>query len=165
VAAARFARRGVLIEEANMTNVSHSIQTMAAVLALLFFTFTGPLNAQEAKAPEAAWQTVISGQIEAFRAGDGVTALSFAGSGFQGRYSNPDVFISDIARSGYAPIVNSRSHSFGSFDKLNETVVMQMVKFVGPDQLLYEAIYQMALEKDGWRVQGVALKQQEGISV
>jgi hypothetical protein len=138
---------------------------MAAVLALLLFALAAPLKAEDAITPEAAWQEVISGQIEAFRAGDGVTALSFAGAGFQGHYSDPDVFISDIARSGYEPIVRSRSHSFGGFDKLNEALVMQLVKFVGPDQMLYEAMYQMALEKDGWRVQGVALKQQEGVSV
>lgn len=146
-----------------MGDLSYSIQ--AAILALLFYTFAGPVKAEHVTAPAAAWQAVISGQVEAFRAGDGATALSFAGTGFRGRYSDPDLFLSEIARSGYEPIVHSRSHSFGSFDRLNEALVMQMVKFVGPDLLLYEAIYQMALEKDGWRVQGVALKQQEGISI
>ena len=36
---------------------------------------------------------------------------------------------------------------------------------VGNDQSLYEAFYQLAEEKDGWRVQGVQLVKQAGMGV
>lgn len=148
-----------------MTGVSRSFYGLVLALVLLLVGFAAPLRAQDAAAPEAAWQAVITGQIEAFRAGDGAAALSFAGAGFRARYTDPNAFVVDIARSGYAPIVASRSHSFGKFDKVSDTIVMQVVRFVGPDQMLYEGLYQLMLEKDGWRVAGVALKKQDGLSV
>lgn len=109
----------------------------------------------------------MTGQIEAFRAGDGEAALSFAGAGFQTQFDGkPEAFIAAIATAGYAPIVESRSHSFGTFDKVSDTSVLQVVKFVGPNQTLYEAVYQLADEPDvGWRVQGVALRKQDGIAI
>ncbi|MET3898354.1 hypothetical protein ABIB57_002303 [Devosia sp. UYZn731] len=134
------------------------IMALALLLALVF-----PAQAQESDAP---WQATVTGQIEAFRAGDGVAALDFAAAGFKAQFTDPNVFIKAIAASGYGPIVASRSHSFGDFTKVSDTVVMQVVKFVGPDQGLYEALYQLVDEPDvGWRVQGVVLKKEAGIGV
>lgn len=119
-----------------------------------------------AQVDEAPWQASVTGQIEAFRAGDGVAALDFAAAPFKAQFSDPNAFIKAIAAAGYGPIVASRSHSFGDFTKVSDTVVMQVVKFVGPDQSLYEALYQLVDEPDlGWRVQGVALKKEAGIGV
>ena len=42
---------------------------------------------------------------------------------------------------------------------------MQIVRIVGPDQQLYEALYQMLMEPDGWRVEAVSMKKAEGLSV
>ena len=61
--------------------------------------------------------------------------------------------------------MDSRSHSFGTFQKLGDKAVVQEVKFVGNDQKLYEAFYQLAEEPDGWRVQGVQLIKQNAIGV
>jgi len=148
-----------------MTSVLRSFQLMAMAFALLLIALAVPARAQDAAAPEVAWQAVVTGQINAFRVGDGAAALGFAGAGFKTRYSDPDAFVVDIARSGYAPIMTSVSHSFGKFDKIDEKTVMQVVKFVGPNQTFYEALYQLGLEADGWRVEGVALKQSADISV
>ena len=119
------------------------------------------------RADEAEWQASVTGQIEAFRASDGVAALSFAGEGFRTQFEGkPEAFIVAITASGYGPIVASRSHTFGTFDKVNETSVLQVVKFVGPDQSLYEAVYQLVKEPDqGWRVLGVALRKEAGIGI
>ena len=137
---------------------------MIFALAMMVLALVSPSLAQTDDAP---WQTAVTGQIEAFRAGDGEAALSFAGAGFQTQFGEkPEAFIAAIAAAGYAPIVESRSHSFGTFDRVSETSVLQVVKFVGPNQSLYEAVYQMADEPDvGWRVQGVALRKQEGIAI
>ena len=134
------------------------IMAWALLLALVF-----PAQAQESDAP---WQATVTGQIEAFRAGDGVAALDFAAAGFKAQFTDPNDFIKAIAASGYGPIVASRSHSFGDFTKVSDTVVMQVVKLVGPDQGLYEALYQLAEEPDvGWRVQGVALRKEPGVGI
>ena len=121
--------------------------------------------AESMEAPEAAWQDVISMQIQAFRDGDGLVALSFAGAGFQAAYQDPNRFYADIVNSGYAPLVQSRSHSFGAFQRVGEVGVMQLVTIVGPDQHLYSAIYQLSREPDGWRVQGVQLTEEQGIGI
>lgn len=133
-------------------------------VAMMLAALVVPAWAQDDAAP---WQATVSGQIEAFRAQDGATALTFAGQGFRTQFEGqPEAFYAAIIALGYQPIVDSRSHSFGAFDKISDTVVMQVVKFVGPDQGLYEALYQLADEPDeGWRVQGVALRREEGVGI
>ena len=132
-------------------------------LALTMMALVVPAAAQDDAAP---WQATVTTQIEAFRASDGVAALDMAGAAFKAQFEDPDLFVAAIAASGYGPIVTSRSHSFGTFDRVSDTQVLQVVRFVGPDQALYEAVYQLSNEPDvGWRVQGVALRKEAGIGV
>jgi hypothetical protein len=135
-----------------------------ALLAGLLLLAVTPVLGQDA-APEAAWQKVISSQIEAFRQGDAPEAFAYAGAGFQSSFPNAMAFFEAIIGSGYAPIMTSKTHSFGAFERLGETAVVQVVKFVGPNQELYEAIYQLSQEPEGWRVQGVQLNSPNGLGV
>ena len=125
-------------------------------------------QAQDAAAPAVAiepWQSVITSQIEAFRAKDAPGAFQYAGAGFQVAFPTAEAFFGAIVGSGYAPIMESRSHSFGEFKKMGDKAVVQEVKLVGNDQSLYEAFYQLAEEENGWRVQGVQLMKQPGMGV
>ena len=131
--------------------------------ALMILALGLPAAGQSNDTP---WQATVTAQIEAFRASDGAAALDMASQAFKAQFEDPDLFVAAIAASGYAPIVTSRSHSFGTFDKVSKTQVLQVVRFVGPDQTLYEAVYQLTDEPDvGWRVQGVALRKEAGIGV
>jgi hypothetical protein len=103
------------------------------------------------------WQDVITGQIEAFRKGDGKTALGYAGAAFQKTFADPDTFMISIAASGYGPIFTSVSHSFGRFTQPDANSVVQVVELIGPRQESYEAIYALGKEAGGWRVEGVEL--------
>ena len=98
----------------------------------------------------AAWQSVITGQIDAFRKGDSAGALSFAGAMFQKTFTDPSMFMVAIAQSGYIPIFTSVSHSFGTFTQPDALTVVQVVELVGPKQELFEAIY--ALAKEAFRL-------------
>jgi hypothetical protein len=69
---------------------------MRVVLALAFMLLTLMLPAQ-AQSEEQAWRAVVSGQIEAFRAGDGEAALGFAGAGFRQQFSDPEVFLAAMS--------------------------------------------------------------------
>lgn len=133
------------------------------MLGMLFLALTMPASAQS----DMPWQATVTGQVEAFRAADGETALTFAAEAFRTQFEGrPDVFLAAIAASGYAAIVESRSHSFGEFNKVSDTQVLQEVNFVGPDQSLYSALYELADEPgEGWRVQGVALKREAGVAI
>ena len=138
---------------------------MRLLLALaLVMTLLLPGAAQEDAAP---WQTTVTRQIEAFRAGDSGTALALAGAVFRSQFDGqPEAFYAAILATGYQPVVQSRSHSFGDFSKLTDSFVVQVVLLVGPDQGLYEALYQLADEPDeGWRVVGVVLHRQAGIGI
>mgnify|MGYP003120745322 CR=1 FL=1 len=123
-----------------------------------------PSAAQDEAAP---WQATVTGQIEAFRAVDGAAALALAGVGFRTQFEDqPEAFYAAILASGYGPVAQSRSHSFGDFNRISETTVAQVVRLVGPDQGLYEALYQLEDEADqGWRVIGVMLRREAGVGI
>ncbi|HEV2514610.1 MAG TPA: DUF4864 domain-containing protein [Devosia sp.] len=151
-----------------MGSFATTLKLLLAVV-LTAFLMVGPgARAQdqpaEAVAPEP-WQSVIDSQIEAFRTKDAPAAFSYAGAGFQVSFPSAEAFFNAIVTAGYAPIMESRSHSFGRFQKLGDKAVAQEVKFVGNDQSLYEAIYMLAEEANGWRVQGVQLAKQAGMGI
>lgn len=124
-----------------------------------------PVAGSMAEAPEVAWQSVITSQIQAFRDHDAPVAFSYAGDGFQHTFPTPQLFFDTIIGSGYAPIMESRSHSFGQFQMVGGKAVIQEVNFVGRNQEMYGALYQLALEEKGWRVQGVQLVKQAGVAI
>ena len=124
-----------------------------------------PARAEDAAVGAEAWQGVITSQIEAFRHKDAPGAFQYASAAFQTSFPSAEAFFVAIVASGYAPIMESRSHSFGEYQKLGETSVLQEVKFVGNDQSLYEAFYQLTEESAGWRVQGVQLLKQPRLGI
>lgn len=134
----------------------------AVFVALLM---VGVAQAQDVAAPEQAWQSVITGQIEAFRAYDAPGAFQYAASPFQTAFPNAEAFLATIIGSGYGPIADSTSHTFGSFTKLDERSVVQEVMMTGKDLSRFEAIYVLTEEEKGWRVSGVQLAKTPGLSV
>ena len=144
-----------------LPNIRVWLVTMFVALA----AFVLPLQAEDAATNTTPWQDAITSQIQAFRDHDAPTAFSYAGIGFQATFPNAETFFVAILQSGYGPIMESRSHSFGKFRLLGEMGVVQQVRFVGSDQLLYEAVYQLTEESNGWRVQAVHLMQPKGVAI
>ena len=101
-----------------------------------------------------------TGQIEAFRHKDAPGAFQFAASAFHQTFATPESFFAVIMGAGYTPIMELRSHSFGSFRRLGDKAVLQEVKLTDNYFALYELFYQVAEEEGGWRVQGVRLVKQ-----
>jgi hypothetical protein len=133
---------------------------MLALLMLLQAAGT-----QERPPATEPWQAAITSQIEAFRLRDAPGAFQYAAEGFHAMFPSAEAFFIVIVGSGYAPIMDSRSHSFGAFQVLEDKSVVQQVKFVGNDQSLYEATYQMGEEAAGWRVRAVQLVKQPGLGI
>lgn len=131
------------------------LRVWLAFLVIAFPALTFSAMGQDEQ--PAAWQDVITSQIQAFRDHDAPAALSYAGRGFQATFPSPEAFFISIMSSGYAPIMESRSHTFGDFTMVGEVSVAQEVSLVGKDQKLYRALYLLAKEESGWRVQGVRL--------
>ena len=132
---------------------------------LLTAVFVAPVHAEQAPASPTPWQEVISSQIQAFRDHDAPRAFSYAGLGFQATFPDAETFFATIIQSGYAPIMESRYHSFGEHKMIGSMGVVQQVKFVGNDQMLYDAVFQLTEESGGWRVQGVQLLPPKGLAV
>ncbi len=132
-----------------------------AVLAVLLLA--APVAAQEPAA--LPWQTVITAQIEAFRAKDAPGAFQYAAAPFQTAFPSAEAFFVSIIGSGYGPIMESSGHSFGVFHEIDATSVAQQVTLTGKDLSRYEAIYVMTEEERGWRVSGVQLAKTPGMGV
>lgn len=144
------------------------MRTVAAGILVAFVLLGTVVRAEDNATPAAVaepWQAVITGQIEAFRAKDAAAAFQYAAAGFQTNFPSAEAFFAAIVGSGYGPIMESRSHSFGRFEKVDDKTVLQEVHLVGNDQSLYAAIYQLTEETNGWRVQGVQLLKQPGMAI
>lgn len=138
---------------------------LASLVLVLGLGFGGA-RAETHYLPSAReWQTVISAQIEAFRKHDAPTALNYASEEFHKQFADPNAFFSAIIASGYSPIMDSLSESFGAFELQGENEVLQEVRLTGTDQSVYEAIYELTHEAAGWRVHGVQLVKTKAIGI
>lgn len=136
------------------------------VVVSFVLAFGGTGRAEDHYLPSAQeWQTVIHAQIEAFRQHDAPAALSYASEEFHKQFADPNAFFIAIISSGYSPIMDSLSESFGSFEMQGEDEVLQEVRLTGSDQTVYEAIYELTHETAGWRVQGVQLIKTKAIGI
>jgi hypothetical protein len=132
------------------------LKSLLAVALLSLLLIAAPARAQT-DAAAAEWQAVISGQVDAFHVADAAAALGFAAEGFKKNFADPRDFLLAVVTSGYGPIVESTSHNFGPYELVDPDMVLQAVTFVGPDQAVYEAIYQLKREAEGWRIASVQL--------
>ncbi len=130
---------------------------------------SAPASSSEMPAPDQAmvaeWQGVVSAQILAFRTHDAPGALKYASAPFHAQFTDPEAFYAAIISSGYGPIAQSRAESFGPYQMVADGLVLQDVKLTGTDQSVYEAIYQLTREADGWRVAAVQMVKTPSIGV
>ena len=124
----------------------------------LVMLLAAPLRAESLSAEDkAAFQSVITGQIEAFRAEDGARAYSYAAPMIKQIFPNPDVFM-NMVRQGYQPVYRPQSFKFGPAGLSASGRPIQRVTVVGPDGITYEAIYTMERQPDGsWQINGCAI--------
>jgi hypothetical protein len=112
------------------------------------------------------WRQVVADQIQALHERDGTEALLYVVEDYRRQFAGRgDAFLETVVKSGFRPIVEARSHSFGDCVRINDYTVVQVVHFVGPNQRLYEAEYQLMDEPgEGWRIEGVTLQLKPGIA-
>jgi DNA-binding transcriptional LysR family regulator len=140
--------------------VLFAMLALLAVLAGPAAAAGGPVSAADG----AAIQSVISGQIDAFRRDDGAGAFGFAAPSTQGVFGSADTFM-QMVRRGYAPVYRPRSVDFAALEEEDGQIV-QNVELTGPDGLAYTARYTMEHESDGsWRIVGCAILQSRRLGV
>lgn len=131
---------------------------MRSLLAAIGFSLASTALAQAGDAEVKAARNTIEMQMDAFRAGDGVRAYSYAAPTIQNIFRTPDVFM-NMVTNGYPPIRNPQQYSFGAVEEAANGTIAQRVMVTGPDGKEYEALYQLQRQPDGmFRIIGVSLK-------
>jgi hypothetical protein len=133
-----------------------------AFAALMSLVLSVPATAGEIEILAA--QDTVSGQIEAFRAGDNARAYSFAAPNVVQVFPTLDRFMT-MVESGYKPVQKPSSFAMGRVKELDASTVVQEVLLVGPDGKDYAATYIVARQSDGsWQITAVSLKQASSLS-
>ena len=125
---------------------------------LALFMLQQPATAQSlSDADKSAFQSIITGQIDAFQADDGARAYEFAAPMIRRIFPNPDMFMA-MVRKGYPQVYRPQSYRFGEAGYSASGRPTQRLTIVGPDGISYEAIYTMEQQPDGsWQINGCAI--------
>lgn len=133
------------------------MRRLFAVLAALFLSISLSQAQTLSDGDRSAFQTIITGQLEAFRADDGVRAYSYAAPMIRQIFPTPDNFMAMVQK-GYPPVYRPQSYRFGKAELSASGRPIQRVTIEGPDGITYEAIYTMERQPDGtWQINGCAL--------
>lgn len=103
-----------------------------------------------------AIKKVISDQLVALKAGDGVKAMTFAAPGIQAQFGTPENFLR-MVRTGYSALLEARRTQFLEGAIIEQSVV-QPLRLVMPDDTVLVALYEMEKQPDGrWRIKGCVI--------
>lgn len=127
------------------------------------------LFAQQARAEgtpaadQSEFQRIITAQIEAFRADDGMTAYSHAAPIIKQAFPSPETFMG-MVKKGYMPVYRPQSFRFREAKAEDAGQPRQRLTVVGPDGQTYEAVYTFERQPDGgWKINGCYLNKTPGL--
>ncbi len=132
------------------------VRSLLLLIALLNLPALGRAQMPVPMSEVARIQTVISLQVEAFRAGDLERAFSFAAPSIQKTFGDSQAF-GRMVEQGYGQIFSAFDFSFiGTLG--TQDAPIQLVRFTGTDLTAVMAFYFMELQSGGqWRIAGVQL--------
>jgi hypothetical protein len=116
-------------------------------------------QADDAPLAKAEWQAikkVISQQLAALRAGDGVKAFSYATPGIQAQFGDAGNFMA-MVRNAYSPLLDARYDEFLE-GAVIDGVIVQPLRLIARDNTVLVALYTMERQKrGGWRISGCVI--------
>jgi Domain of unknown function (DUF4864) len=133
------------------------VRRLTLILAVLLGA-AGTAAADEGIAPADAQaiQSVIQGQMNAFRIDDWTAAFAYAAPSIRQKFQSPQIF-SQMVTQAYQPVYRPKGVEFREL-KASEFGPTQEVFVVGPDGIGYLAYYTMEKQPDGtWRISGCYL--------
>jgi ketosteroid isomerase-like protein len=138
------------------------IRTLFAILFSVFLLM--PAYSEDlSPADKSSVQAVIAGQLEAFKAGDGPKAYSYAAPFVTQVFPTVEVFMSMVKR-GYEPIFRNTKYGFGTVTTDTLGRPTQHVTITAADGKRYEAVYAMQQQPDGsWKIAGVQMVEIPGV--
>jgi hypothetical protein len=127
------------------------------------FLLAAELRAQQvAPADAEQFQKIISGQITAFRADDGLAAYSYAAPAIKRIFPSPEIFM-QMVRQGYRPVYRPRRFEFGDVTEEIQGRPTQQVTIVDENGKTWSALYVFERQPDGsWKIIGCSLVQSAG---
>ena len=138
------------------------LRTVLAVVLWGFLSlsaFAGSISAAE----EAEFQRIITAQITAFRADDGLAAYDFAAPVVRKIFPTPEIFMA-MVKQGYPQVYRPQSFEFTEVLLDSNDRPAQKVTVVGPDGKTYIALYSMEKQPDGtWRIAGCTMLEIPGV--
>jgi hypothetical protein len=135
------------------------------LLVLVLLWLERPALAEEiTREDQSAFQQVISDQIDAFNADDGVRAYSHAAPVIKQLFPTPDIFMT-MVKQGYQPVYRQKSFNFG--EVTNDTGrPEQEVTIVDMNGQVWTAIYSFERQPNGsWKISGCRLVRAAGADV
>ena len=106
---------------------------------------------------KAEFQRIITAQITAFKADDGLAAYDFAAPVVRKIFPTPEIFMA-MVKQGYPQVYRPQSFSFTEALLDPNGRPAQKMTVVGPDGKTYIALYSMEKQPDGtWRIAACTL--------
>lgn len=138
------------------SNLSQAI-AVAVSLSLPIATIATVVPAVAQSVSFESAETVIGGQIRAFRARNHEEAFGYASPNIRKMFGNTDRFVG-MVKSGYSAIYGAKSWTFGR-NRTEGKIMYQEVDIIGPDGFAYAALYTLEKQADGtWRIAGVQVR-------
>ena len=139
------------------------ILVLVAALAMLV-GFALPAAAQVGDADKSAFQSIVTGQIEAFRGDDGMAAYDFASPMIRSLFPTAAIFM-EMVQKAYPQVYRPESFAFGPVFE-SKGIPVQRVFITGPDGANYVAEYTFQRQPDGsWKINGVTLKKDDSPTI
>ncbi len=127
---------------------------LTAALGLALLAWCPPAWAED-KPDGAAFQAVITSQLDAIGRDDATAAQSFAAPGIKQKFPDAAQFL-DMVKRSYAPLVRPKSTHF---DEAGDTGLgpMEKVTIVDSSGVVWTAVYTFEQVDGQWRITGCAL--------
>lgn len=137
----------------------HRTSGWLGLLVLSAAVLAGPARADDA----SDIKTVISSQLDAFKAGDKEAAYSYAAPSIKAMFPSPDVFMS-MVQSGYPQVYNSSNAIFGA-PKPEGNGFRQEVYLTDKDGQSWVASYTLERQEDGsMKITGVFIRKGDDLA-
>jgi hypothetical protein len=153
----------IILAIACMPSARPSMRPAFLAAALIACVSSGLARAQAVDAgSQSAIQSVITQQLEAFKAGDGTAAEAFASPGIREKFPDPAGFMG-MVRQSYGALVGPKSTRFGDLSQTPLGLV-QTVTVVDSTGQVWTAAYTMTLVDGQWRISGCYMLKSDAVS-
>ena len=136
---------------------------LLATMLLAILLLAPEVRAQQvAPADAEQFQRIISDQIRAFRADNGVAAYGYAAPAIKRIFPSPEIFM-EMVRKGYRPVYRPSRFAFGEVTEEVQGRPTQQVTIIDENGRAWSALYVFERQPDGsWKIIGCSLLQSAG---